>query len=86
MKCFKLKALCFCILLASTAFSQVTKKQLPAKRITTTIKIDGVLDDAAWKDAPVADKFIELRPTPFKAENPDNATLIYFVYNNQGII
>lgn len=85
MKCFKLKALCFCILLTSAAFSQTVKKQLAAKRITTTIKIDGVLDDAAWKDAPVADKFIELRPTPFKAENPDNDTHIYFVYNNEGI-
>ena len=85
MKCFKLLALCCCILLASTAFSQPPKKQLAAKRITTTIKIDGVLDDAAWKDAPIADKFIELRPTPFKAENEDNKTEIYFLYNNQGI-
>jgi hypothetical protein len=85
MKCFKLKALCFCILLASTAFSQTAKKQLAAKRITSTIKIDGVLDDAAWKDAPVADKFISLRPTPFIPENPDNATQIYFVYDNEGI-
>ena len=85
MKCFKLIVLCCCILLASTAFSQPPKKQLAAKRITTTIKIDGVLDDAAWKDAPVADKFIELRPTPFKAENEDNKTEIYFLYDNQGI-
>ena len=85
MKCFKLKALCFCILLASTAFSQTAKKQLVAKRITTTIKIDGVLDDAAWKDAPLADKFVELKPTPFKLENSDNATQIYFVYDNEGI-
>ncbi len=73
------------MLLTSTAFSQVLKKQLPAKRITSTIKIDGVLDDAAWKDAPVADKFTELRPTPFKLESDDNATQIYLVYDNAGI-
>ncbi len=85
MKCFKLKALCFCILLTSAAFSQTEKKQLAAKRIQSTIKIDGVLDDVTWKDAPVADKFIALRPTPFVPENPDNATQIYFVYNNEGI-
>ena len=85
MKCFKIRALCCCILLASTAFSQAPKKQLAAKRITTTIKIDGVLDDAAWKEAAKADKFIELRPTPFKPENEDNKTEIYFVYDNQGI-
>jgi hypothetical protein len=43
MKCFSLKALCFCIMLTSTAFSQPVKRQLPAKRINTVIKIDGVL-------------------------------------------
>jgi len=85
MKCFQLKALCFCILLSSTAFSQTAKKQLAAKRINSTIKIDGVLDDAAWKDAPVADKFTALRPAPFIPENPDNATQIYFLYDNEGI-
>ncbi len=85
MKCFKLKALCFCILLTSAVFGQTAKRQLAAKRINSSIKIDGVLDDAAWKDAPVADKFISLRPTPFLAENPDNATQVFFVYNNEGI-
>ena len=77
MKCFKLKALCFCILLTSTAFSQTAKKQLAAKRIQSTIKIDGVLDDADWKDAQVADHFIALRPTPFVPESADNATKVY---------
>ena len=85
MKCFKLKALCFCILLTSAAFGQTAKKQLTAKRIQSTIKIDGVLDDPGWKDAPLADKFISLRPTPFMPESPDNATQVYFVYNNEGI-
>ncbi len=85
MKYFNLKALCFCILLSPAVFGQTAKKQLPAKRITSTIKIDGILDDAGWKDAPLADKFTELRPTPFKPENPDNATQVYFLYNNEGI-
>jgi Domain of unknown function (DUF5916) len=85
MNCFKLIAVCCGILLTSTAFSQVSKRQLAAKRITTNIKIDGNLDDAGWKDAPVADKFVELRPTPFRQESADNATEIYLVYNNAGI-
>jgi len=85
MKCFKLKALCFCVLITSAVCSQTAKKKLPAKRIQSTIKIDGVLDDAAWKDAPVADKFISLRPAPFIPENPDNATQVYFLYDNKGI-
>jgi len=73
------------MMLTTNAYAQTAKKQLAAKRITTAIKIDGVLDDAAWKDAPVADKFIALRPTPFIPENPDNATQVYFVYDNEGI-
>ncbi|MEP7255824.1 MAG: DUF5916 domain-containing protein [Ferruginibacter sp.] len=82
---FKLKALCFCVLVTTTVYSQTEKKKLPAKRIQSTIKIDGVLDEAVWKDAPVADKFISLRPAPFIPENPDNATQIYFLYNNMGV-
>ena len=85
MKCFKLKALCFCILLTSTALSQIPKKQLAAKRITLTIKIDGVLDDAAWKQASKADKFVESRPVPFRNETADNASEVYIAYNNEGI-
>jgi len=87
MKCFKLKALCFCILLASTAFSQapIPKKQLAAKRITTTIKIDGVLDDAAWKQAAKADNFIESRPVANRTESAGNETEVYMAYDNEGI-
>ena len=82
---FKIKALCFCVLITATAHSQIPKRSLSAKRIQGTIKIDGILDDAAWKDAPVADKFTMLRPEPFKAESSDNASQVYFVYNNEGI-
>jgi len=85
MKCFKLKALCFCILLASTAFSQPPKKQLAAKRITTTIKIDGVLDDAAWKEASKADNFIESRPVANRTETAGNETEVYIAYDNEGL-
>ncbi len=85
MKFLKLQALCYCILLSSVAFSQTEKKQLAAKRINSAIKIDGVLDDTAWKDAPVADKFTSLRPVPFLPESPENASEIYLLYSNEGI-
>jgi hypothetical protein len=85
MKCFKLKAVCFCVLITTAAYSQTEKRKLAAKRVNSTIKIDGVLNETAWKDAPVADKFIELRPTPFIPESNDNATRVYFLYNNDGI-
>ncbi|HQW84851.1 MAG TPA: DUF5916 domain-containing protein, partial [Ferruginibacter sp.] len=85
MKFFKLKAVCFCILLATTAYSQSVKKTIAVKRIQSAIKIDGVLDEADWKKALVADKFIALRPVPFIQESADNATEVYFLYNDEGV-
>lgn len=82
----KIKALCFCIMLSAIAIGQqVDKRKIPIKRISSHIKIDGILDEAAWKDVPVADKFVELRPVPFRKESADNPTEIYFLYNNEGI-
>ena len=85
MNCFKITALCFCMLLSTAGFSQTEKRKLAIKRITTAIKIDGVLDDTAWKGAPIADKFVELRPVPFRNEAVDNSSEIYFLYDNEGI-
>ena len=85
MKCFITKALCFSMMLNTTAYAQAPKKQLAAKRITTTIKIDGILDDPAWKEASKADKFVESRPVPFRNESTDNASEVYIAYDNEGI-
>ena len=68
----------------TTAKAQLPK-QLPARRATTAIKIDGKLDDAAWKDAPIATNFVELRPVAFRKESEANRTEVFFLYNDQGI-
>ena len=86
MNAFTCKAVCIiCILLTTTAFGQTAKRSLAIKKTNAHIKIDGVLDDAAWKDAPLADKFVEYRPTPFKNENAENAAEVHILYNNEGI-
>jgi len=59
--------------------------ELPAKRLATPIKIDGLLDDAAWKDAPVMTNLVEFRPTVGKPENPDTKTIAYLLYDDEGI-
>jgi hypothetical protein len=83
-----------CLLLFTSATAQNSikhfaivpeKRSLVVKRITDHIKIDGLLDEAAWQTAPEANKFIGLRPTPFKAENPDNPSRVFIMYNNEGI-
>lgn len=85
MNFFKITAICLCIVCAMTASGQKVKRILQIKRINSAIKIDGLLSDSAWIGAPVADKFVELRPTPFLQESSENATEIYFLYDNEGI-
>ncbi|GAB3295903.1 DUF5916 domain-containing protein [Hymenobacter tenuis] len=50
---------------ASTAASTpAPKRQLQAVRITEPVKLDGVLDEAVWQQAPIATDFIQQRPNP----------------------
>src|SRR4026207_123887 len=65
--------------------STPTPRRLAAKRTTEILKIDGTLDEAAWKDAPAALDYTEFRPTPFKKEDPENRTEVYMLYNDEGI-
>ena len=74
----------FAMAVVITAKAQLPK-QLPARRANTAIKIDGKLDDAAWKDAPIATNFVELRPVAFRKESEANRTEVFFLYNDQGI-
>jgi len=60
-------------------------KKIPAKRATASIKIDGNLDDAAWKDATIATDFVEWRPDFGKHEAPENKTIIYLLYDNTSV-
>lgn len=78
-------AICIALVCISQAFSQVTPKQLAAKRTTASIKIDGVLDEAAWKEVTPATQFAEWRPTFGAAEDPACKTEIYMLYDNTSI-
>ncbi|HVT86336.1 MAG TPA: DUF5916 domain-containing protein [Chitinophagaceae bacterium] len=69
------------LLICSQLFSQV--KTLQAVKIAQAPKIDGNLDDAAWKDAPIATDFIESFPTfGLKASQK---TEVRIVYDNNAI-
>lgn len=71
---------------AGIAFSQPPAvKQLVAKRTTSSIKIDGDLDEAAWKESTPASDFVEWRPNAGKGEDPANRTLIYLLYDNTSV-
>lgn len=79
-------ALVIAIFLCLCGFSQTpVPKQIVAKRTTSNIKLDGIINDSAWKDAPAALGYTEFRPTPFRKEEESNRTEVYMLYDNEGI-
>ncbi|MDP4263013.1 MAG: DUF5916 domain-containing protein [Bacteroidota bacterium] len=82
----KLRSLLFLALLCpGIVSSQPAPKKLPAKRTTASFKIDGILDEAAWKEAIPATDFVEWRPTFGAHEDPSCRTEIYILYDNTSI-
>ncbi|QJX48211.1 carbohydrate binding family 9 domain-containing protein [Hymenobacter taeanensis] len=49
---------------ATGASSPAPKRQLQTLRITEAIKLDGVLNEAVWQQAPIATGFTQQRPNP----------------------
>ncbi len=70
---------------ASAQNNIIEKRNIIITKSTAPIKIDGILNDSAWKSAAVADKFTDFQPTPFTPERTGNETKVYFLYNNEGI-
>ena len=60
-------------------------KELPAKRTTQPVKIDGLINDAAWKDAAIMTNLVEFRPKMGAVEAHDVRTETYLMYNDEGI-
>jgi hypothetical protein len=63
--------------------NKALRKQLGAVRITEPLKIDGVLNEAAWKDAEIATDFIQFRPVPGPKEA--HKTEVRVLYDNEAI-
>ena len=75
-----------CLSLFFKSFSQAnTAMQLPAKRTAQTVKIDGNIDEAAWKDASQMTNLIEFRPKAGAKETFENRTEALIMYNDEGI-
>ena len=71
----------FPILSAQTA--EDTLKKYSATRIAESIKIDGKLDDDAWKNAAVISDFVMNRP--IEGGTPTQRTEVKIVYDNTAI-
>jgi hypothetical protein len=82
MRCFLLTLF---IISSSLIYAQSPARQLSAVRATGTIKIDGEINDAAWKEALPAKDFIEYRPNAGKPEDTANKTVVYLLYDNTSV-
>lgn len=74
-----------CLLVHSFVNAQTTHLQLPAKRTTAQIKIDGDLDESAWKEGTPAKNFIEQRPHAGAPEDAAHSTEMYILYDNTSV-
>ena len=63
----------------------VPRKELQAKRTTQSVKIDGLITEAAWKDAALMTDLVEFRPKMGAVEAHDVRTETYLMYNDEGI-
>ena len=63
----------------------VSPRQLPAKRTSGKVKIDGLLSDSAWKDASLLKDFVEFRPRSGVLEEHGVRTETYLMYDDEGI-
>ena len=66
------------------SFSQ-EKKVLTINRVDIAPKIDGILDDEAWKNAEEAIDFTQFRPEMGVVEKEHQKTIVKIAYNDNAI-
>ena len=78
----------FLLCMGSICYSQqksIDKRKVAIVKTDKKFILDGYLKESQWKEVSPANKFTELRPTPFQPEDSSNASEIYFLYNDEGI-
>lgn len=71
------------VIQGNVVLGQKTKKVLSIKRVEVAPVIDGNLNDAVWKDAPVAKDFIQF--DPYNGKAPSEPTEVKIVYDDEAI-
>ncbi len=79
------------LLIFQTTFSQSKtqqkkkRKRVSATRITTPPKIDGILNDDAWRNAELIKDFVVFRPDNGKKVSNEYRTIVKVIYNDDAI-
>ncbi|MEO6613155.1 MAG: DUF5916 domain-containing protein [Chitinophagaceae bacterium] len=74
-----------CILLSYAYSLAQSYPKTDAVRTNLPVKIDGLINEEAWKQAPLITGLIEQRPSPGRAEDPRNKTEVYLIYDNEAV-
>ncbi len=72
-------------LVADFAYGQDTLKQVQAVRASLPVKVDGILNDDAWKQAPLITDLVEMRPAFGKPEAASSKSELFLLYDNDAI-
>ncbi|WP_276360134.1 DUF5916 domain-containing protein [Daejeonella sp. H1SJ63] len=82
----KFSLIFFSFFLVFVCFSEAQEsKTFSAIRTEHSPKIDGELDDRAWKETMPASRFTEFKPVPGRVETEDKRTEVRIVYDNTAI-
>jgi hypothetical protein len=73
------------LLTLSTAFAQTSTRTLPAVKTGQPVKIDGELNEDAWKSATIANNFTEQRPVFGRKEEEATKTEAYILYDDNAV-
>jgi hypothetical protein len=73
----------FLFLVSNLVFSQNPRKETIASKASSAIRIDGILDEAAWADAAVATDFMQVEP--YNGRPATFRTEVKFLYDNTGL-
>ena len=65
--------------------AQIVRKNIVITKTSSSPKIDGILDDAEWRNAPVATSFIERQPNNGKLQADSIRTEVRILYDDTGI-
>ncbi|MBL7739894.1 MAG: carbohydrate binding family 9 domain-containing protein [Chitinophagaceae bacterium] len=86
MKRRHFQLLCLTLLYSGAIFSQTpAPRELPAKRTTQKVTIDGSLNELAWKDAAMMTDLVEFRPKMGAKEQYENRSETWLMYDDEGI-
>ncbi len=56
---------------------------VPCSRLSTPVRVDGVLDDEAWRAAPGMTRLVQLEP--YNGAAPSESTWVWFAYDDEAL-